>query len=188
MKKVFAILMAAVLAIAAFAGCDSEPSDKEKSANGNDSRKEAIELFIKLSTGTELSVSQMKKLQPKAFYDWMEKNEGGAEEYYNKAKEEAADMKKKFEDAFAKDYKVSVKINSEKKLSESERNDATSHLHSVDWYDMDKEQEVYAVDFDIVVTYNNKTETFAVDGEVLKYDGSWYMLSADCDELDDRLG
>ena len=80
MKKLFALVLSAVLMVSCLAGCSSGG----KKSSGTNSKDSAIQLYIKYLTG-EASKSEIKKMKPQYFWEISDES---PEDIYEEMKED----------------------------------------------------------------------------------------------------
>ncbi len=186
MKKTVALIMALILAVAVFAGCNSNVSTSDrKTVNSN--CEEAVDIMIRLLAGKELSQSQVRRMQPDDYVSYMEDQGNDFSDYYESVQKQRKTNENAMIAAFGKDYTLTYEIIEDKQLNDDEQYQATKHLHSEQWYDAKKLNDVRSLSLEISVSGEKNSKTFDAVLQAIQYGSAWHILQVECDEMESFL-
>lgn len=186
MKKVLALLLVVILVSAAFSGCsnDQPPINENIGNSGGVGYEDTLNIFSRFVCGLTLSQSQFRQLQPQDYLDYMEEQDI-LTDYDRSCQEQLKVNKETAEATFGTNCVATYKVVEDTKMDEAEYPNATEHLLQNSWYNPDDLQEIRVLAVDITFEGDDSTQTMRVDYEIMKYQGSWYILSFDSPEIEE---
>lgn len=182
MKKFLCILLS-ILMLLSFAACGSDNDDddddrrssRKSKSSVSDDYEEAIDLCLKVFTGS-ITKSDVKRMFPDDLWEYMAEEEGESvdelcEEMYDMLKDTKAEMEEAYGDGFSAEYEILDKDT----VDEDELDEFKEEAEEYYGLDPDKIGECYALEMQVVVSFDGEEEEQNETIHVLEYDGAWYI-------------
>lgn len=186
MKKFISFILAAMLMVTLLAGCDDdEGSTGKKRDTGSSGYEEIVDIFVDMVTGRELSRAEARKMQPEAYLNYLEEEEGvDFSEYYEQVQKKVKSNANAMISYFGADYTVSYKIVEDRKMSNEEKREATKRFNEEIWYDAGEVKELREVVAEVTIVGEEETETVSLPMHLMQSGNNWYVIHGDDAEFE----
>ena len=173
MKKLFALVLSAVLMVSCLAGCSSGG----KKSSGTNSKDSAIQLYIKYLTG-EASKSEIKKMKPQYFWEISDES---PEDIYEEMKEDPEYPMDMLKEYYGKNVKITYEIVEEESYSKDQLEEIRESIDTIaEHYEVSvsgKKLTAYCeMELEVTVKGSKNEDTMDASATIMQYGGSWYIM------------